>query len=163
MKRFLIILTAAAAALAMPSCNKDDDEKAAIERFKADGKAIKEWTDKNKPDEKNPVSSMAMMDQMVVKLKAVRTDGLPADLKGAYGKMVAVVEKMQAAFKGFPKDQAAFMTFIQEKMTSDPAFMTNFQQQMETLSKEGDAASEELKTVAKKYGIEDLDIGPDKK
>src|SRR5688572_1095906 len=159
MNRILIILAAGVAGFILPACDKDKaagkasagggdgganvGEKAALDAFKADVKAIKDWTEKNQPD--NPAAGMAMVAEMATKLKAVRTQGLPADLNAAFQKMLAVMDKVQAALKEMPTDA-----------TPPDA---SFQAKMEAIDKEGDAAAEELKTVGKKYGLDDLELG----
>lgn len=181
MKRLLLIL--AAAGLALPSCDKEKSsgpgggsgtsggtsgatstrsEKTALEEFKADAIKIKQWQDTNKPDASDPMGGMAMIGQAAEKMKAVRTDGLPADLKDAYSKFLTAIGKMQDVIKDFPKDQAGFMKFMTEKAQADPEFGTKFQQKMETIGKEVETAGNHLKETGKKYGI-DLDMSPDKK
>ena len=169
MKRFLLVLAAGASGCLLFACDKSDksdkdtgktsgaatsggaksDANAAIEAFKSDVKGIKEWTEKNQPDASNPASGVAMMTEMVTKMKAVRTQGLPADLNAAFQKMLAVMDKMQAAMKDLPTDPT----------TATPDAAAKFQSKMEAISKEGDAAGEELKAAGKKYGLEDLELG----
>jgi hypothetical protein len=134
-------------------------ETDALATYKADALAIKEWSEKNEPDAANPVGGIAMIGQMVDKMKAMRTAGLPADLKAAHEKMVAAMGKMQDATKDFPKDAAGFQKFMIEKATADPQFGEKFQTEMGTIAKEVEAAGEALKTAGTKHGL-DLDMKP---
>jgi len=186
MKRFILILTAAAAGMALPACKKDEaesksgdagktggttggatagsgkiDEKAALEVFKAQALAMKAWAEKNEPDKTNPAAGMAMIGQMVEQMKGLKTEGLPADLKTAVANMVTAMGKMEDAIKDFPKDPEGFMKFMTEKATADPEFGTKFQAKMETVGKEVEAAGKALKEAGDKYGL-DLDMKPDK-
>lgn len=132
-------------------------EKAALETYKTEALAIKTWSEGQKADASNPVAGMALLGQMADKMKGMKTAGLPADLKSAHEKMVGVVQKMADAVKDFPKDAEGFQKFMIEKATADPAFGTKFQEQMQTLGKDMEAAGEELKAAGKKYNI-DLDM-----
>jgi len=132
-------------------------EKDALATYKTEALAIKEWSKKNEPDANNPVAGMALIGQMVDKMKAMKTAGLPADLKAAHEKMVATMGKMADAIKDFPKDAEGFQKYMIEKATADPAFGTKFQAQMAELGKEAEASGEALKAAGKKYDI-DLDL-----
>lgn len=129
-------------------------EKDAIESFKKEILEVKAMTDKEKAAaEADPIASMGKMKEVMARVKAIKTDGLPADLKEAFttamGKMSALVD----VFKDLPEkkeDQMAWMM----KLGTDPTF----QEKMKTLTEEGDAAFEKLKEIGKKYGIEELGL-----
>ena len=180
MKRFILTLTAAALGGTLSACNKEEvktetgksveagkaavgtvagkmDEKAALAAFKAQAVALKEWALKNEPDKTNPAAAIGMIGQMIEKLKGLKTDGLPADLKTAVNNMIAATGKMADVTKDFPKDQEGFMKFMTEKATADPTFGQKFGEQMSAIGKEVETAGNALKEAGKKYGI-DLDI-----
>ncbi len=136
-------------------------EKEALKEFKSDMAAIKKWTIAEQAKAKeNPMAGLKMVGAMNAKIGKVRTDGLPEDLAGEYKKMTGVIKQMAALFKGMPEDDAELMSWAQSKFT-DPAFG----EKMQTLGKEATETGEKLKTIGKKYGVdEELDFdGKDKK
>lgn len=96
----------------------------------------------------DPVSGLPKMQAAIEKMKAIKTDGLPADLKESFSGAREGMESMLSKFKDLPKDPAELGAFMQKLMT-DPATA----KLMET----GKAASEKFKEVATKYGIEIAD------
>ncbi|MEQ1854167.1 MAG: hypothetical protein ABMA01_21560, partial [Chthoniobacteraceae bacterium] len=112
-----LILAAAATFLTLTGCDKKPaggaadpqaapaviDEKTAIANFKTEVEAVGKWIDeKQKTAPTDPVAGMAMMGEVIGKIKAVKTDGLPADLKGAWGEMGGVLTEMGDIFKNMP-------------------------------------------------------------
>lgn len=132
-------------------------EKDALEAFKKQAAEIKDFADKNKPDGANPAAGMALIGQMVDKMKALKTDGLPADLKQAVADMNVALGKMNDVIKDLPKDAEGFQKAIMEKATKDPSFVQKFQGDMAKIGEEVKTAGEKLKEVSKKHGI-DFDI-----
>ena len=132
-------------------------EKDALEAFKKQAAEIKDFADKNKPDGANPAAGMALIGQMVDKMKALKTDGLPADLKQAVADMNVALGKMNDVIKDLPKDAEGFQKAIMEKATKDPAFVQKFQTDMAKIGEEVKTAGEKLKEASKKHGI-DFDI-----
>ncbi|HEX2750455.1 MAG TPA: hypothetical protein VHM91_20790, partial [Verrucomicrobiales bacterium] len=130
-------------------------EKDALKEFKSDMAAIKKWTIAEQAKAKqNPMAGLKMVGEMNSKIGKVRTDGLPEDLAGEYKKMTGVIKQMAALFKGMPEDEAELMSWAQSKFT-DPAFG----EKMQALGKEATETGEKLKTIGKKYGLdEELDF-----
>jgi hypothetical protein len=96
------------------------------------------------------------MKEMLGKIKAIPTKGLPDDLKSAFDGVVSGVEKMANAMKdlNLPSKQEEMAAFWEKKVKEDPEFMKNFQTKMEALTKDSDAASKKMEEMAKKYGLE---------
>ena len=145
------------AAPAVPTAWAADEAKAGVEAFKAEIKAIKTWVEtQEKGLKENPMGGIALMKELVTKVQAVKTDKLPSDLKEAFTGFSTVLGEMGATiFKDAPEKAEEMLPFMM-KLAQDPDFQTK----MEKLGKAGDAASAKLKEVAKKYGIDDLDLKP---
>ncbi len=155
MKSFTITLLAAVT-LMFSGCSKN--EKAAIEDFKTEINSLKTWTEsKEKEIATNPMAGMTMINEMGVKMKAVKTSDLPSDLKEAWNDMVAGVDKMTEAMSELPKDPTQMEAFMTKKMQENPKYGQEFQAKMEALGKDMEVRGNKLKEVGKKHGIENLD------
>jgi hypothetical protein len=154
----LAILTA----LALFTVTGFADEKSAIEGFKKDITALKTWTDEtDKKVGENPLAGFNAIIEMAGKMKAVKTDELPADLKEPWTGLVASVDKMVALVSIFPKEPSEIEKFMTKKSSEDPKFMDDFSNKMQAIDTETKPTLEKLKAAADKYGIEGLDkIGP---
>src|SRR4051812_40262230 len=95
--RHLIAPTVAACALAFSGCSKSTaDEQAAVESFKKEAESMNSWVkDKEKEDGKNPIAGMAVMKEFAGKLKPMRTENLPADLREAWADAAGKFGKME--------------------------------------------------------------------
>lgn len=132
-------------------------EKEAIENFKKDvDKLDAEAKAKEAQQVTDPAAGVVMVRQMCKRLREVRTDGLPADLKSAYGDMITAMGKFEKVFEGFPETGAEFQAFIQNKVTTDPAFLQKFQTDLATATTEIQPKVKKLDEMGKKYGIEKL-------
>ena len=150
----LLALVAIIAGLTFSGCNKAPSEKEAIANFKAEVEGVTKWIEeKQKTVATDPVAGMSLMGEMVGKFKAIKTDGLPADLKGAWNEMTAVLAEMGDIFKGMPtaksdkpEDAAKAMGEIMPKM-------------MAVQAKMGPAAKK-LEEAGKKHGLDMSKVGP---
>lgn len=104
----------------------------------------------------NPMAGIAMIRNIIAKVRLVKTDGLPADLKAAYGDFVKVLAKMGDLFVGWPEKADEMQAFIVKKATEDPKFMESFGGKMEELEKEMGPVTAKLDELGKKYGLEGL-------
>ena len=150
----IIPLIIAAACFAFTGCNKAPDEKTAIANFKAEIEGTTKWMEeKQKAAGADPMAGIAMMGEMVNKFKAIKTDGLPADLKAAWSEMTAVVSELGDVFKGLPKLDPAKPEEMGKAMESVGPKM------MAVMAK-GDPIAKKLEEVGKKYGLDMKKIGP---
>ena len=104
----------------------------------------------------NPMAGIAMIRNIVAKLQAVKTDALPADLKGGFIDFVAAISKMGDMFKGWPEKPEEMQGFIVKKLGEDPKYMDAFGVKMAALEKEVQPAVTKLDALGKKYGLEGL-------
>ena len=157
MKRLALL-----AALALFTTTGFADEKAALEGFKKEVATLKTWTDEmDKKVSENPLAGFTAIGEMATKLKAIKTDELPADLKEPFAGLVGAVDKMVEVVAIFPKDGSKIEEFMTKKLAENPKFMDEFGAKMEAIETETKPILEKLKAAADKYGIEGLDkIGP---
>jgi hypothetical protein len=147
-RRWLFTLFALVFAFSATGCGRD--EKTALEEFKKDVAALKAWSDeKEKTFAGNPMGPLAALGEMTAKCKTIKTDGLPADLKDAWTKNLAALEKMAAVMKDVPANPEE----AQKKM-ADPAFQKDFGARMLPIQQEVMSASAKMDEMAKKYGFE---------
>ena len=104
----------------------------------------------------NPMAGIAMIRDIVSKLKAIKVDGLPEDLKSGYMEFVVAISKMGDMFKGWPDKAEEMQAFIVKKLGEDPKFMDAFGEKMAALEKEMVPAVAKLDALGKKYGLEGL-------
>ena len=158
MKNIRILLAAAAVAFtAILPLRAEEADKAALDSFKKEMAGIEAYTKEQEAAIKeNPMAGITMIRSIVVKVKAVKTDGLPADFKEAYGKFSAVLSKMGDMFKDWPEKPADMQAFIVKKSTEDPKFMEDFGGKMTAIEAEMAPVIAKLDELGKKYGIESL-------
>jgi hypothetical protein len=155
MKTIQLILLALAVAFTPLHLHAQD--AAAMEAFKKEMLAIEAYTKEQEAGAKeNPLAGVAMIRNIVGKLKAVKTEGLPADLKAGFAEFVTVIAKMGDMFAGWPDKAEEMQTFITKKMTDDPQYMEKFGEKMAALEKEMQPAIQKLDELGKKYGLEGL-------
>lgn len=153
----LIIVALAVALTSLLPAPLHAQDAAALDAFKKEMVAIEAYTKEQEATLKdNPMAGIAMIRNIVGKLKAVKTDGLPADLKAGYGDFVTVMVKMGDIFKGWPDKPEQMVEFIQKKAAEDPKFMESFGEKMAALEKEVEPAIKKLDELGKKYGLEGL-------
>ena len=161
MKLTRILTTAcAASALLFTSCDKDTgtsgggarSEKEALADFKKSADELNAMT-KEDPAPTDPMAGMVKMKAIMAKVKAINTDGLPADLKEAFINFRNKLSEMADVVKDMPEKAEDRLAWAQ-KMMADPALG----QKMDTLGQEVATLGEKMGEVAKKYGI-DADVG----
>ena len=154
MKRLLLTLLALTSFLSSAVLARD--EKTALEEFKKDITTLNTWHDEREKEFKGPLDAVNALGEMSTKLKAINTDGLPADVKDPWIGLLAGLDKVLALTAELPKDAEALT-----KKFQDPAFMQAFGTKMEAIEKEVKPHAEKLQAAGKKYGIEGIEkIGP---
>jgi len=155
----ILALFAAAASFTLTGCDKKPatggsesnsipavvDEKTAIENFKTEVEGVGKWIEeKQKAEPTDPMVAMGMMGEVIGKIKGIKTDGLPADLKGAWNEMGGVLVEMREVFKGMPtskpEDPMKALMEIMPKMQAVQAKM--------------EPAGKKLEEIGKKYGLD---------
>ncbi|HEX2748247.1 MAG TPA: hypothetical protein VHM91_09645 [Verrucomicrobiales bacterium] len=147
------LLAAIAVSLSIPSLRADDakpaavSEEAALASFKKGAEEIKAM--QKSGDKTDPLARLTLIKPMLAKMKAIKTEGLPADLKTAWEEMMVKTEEMAAIFKDMPEKAEEIKAWAQ-KTFSDPEVSKKLQK----IGTEGKAAGKKMKEAAKKYGIE---------
>ena len=152
MKRTL--LTAFALAFAFITPLRADD---ALDTFKKDMAALEASIKVQEAALKdNPMGGIAMIRDIIGKLKAIKVDGLPDDLKSGYLEFVGAISKMGDIFKDWPEKADEMQAFIVKKIGEDPKYMETFGEKMAALEKDVAPAVAKLDALGKKYGLEGL-------
>jgi hypothetical protein len=157
--RILSASFAAVLALTFSSCGKSEaDQKAAIENFKKEAEGLDTWmNEKQKEMASNPLGGLTVMKELIAKMKNIKSDDLPADLKDAWTDFLAKLSKMDALFAELGSDPADVM----KRAVSDPQVMQNFATKAKALEAEITPAAQKLAEVGKKYGLEKIgQLGP---
>jgi hypothetical protein len=152
--RYFIAAAAAALTIIFSGCTKSKaDEQAAVQNFKKEAESLDGWMkEKQKESGRNPMAGLAMMKELVAKLKAMKSDDLPADLKDAWGDFVAKIGKMESLLAEMGANPAEMI----KKAASDPQFMQTFGERMRAIETEVKPAADRLREVGKKYGLEKI-------
>jgi hypothetical protein len=147
-------LLAAVIAIAFTACNKPVDEKTAIANFKSEVESVSKWAEeKQKSAASDPAAGMAMMGEVVAKFKAVKTDGLPADLKGAWGEMTGIMGEMGDIFKNMPKPDPS-------KPDAAGKMMGEIMPKLMALQAKVEPVTKKLEEIGKKYGLDMSKVAP---
>jgi hypothetical protein len=132
----------------------DVDEKTAIANFKTEIETVGTWIeDRQKSVLGDPAAAVTMVGEVIGKLKAIKTAGLPADLKGAWGEMNAVLGEMGDVFKGVPKMDAS----KPEEMIK---VMGELMPKIIAVQAKVEPATKKLQEVGAKYGLDMKKIAP---
>ncbi len=152
--RYFFAGIAAAVTITLSGCSKSEaEQQAAVENFKKEASGIDAWMkDKQKEAGRNPMAGLAIMKELVAKLKGLKNENLPPDLKDAYSDFVAKIGKMEGLLSEIGSNPAEMI----KKAASDPNFMTTFGERMKAIEAEVKPAVDRLKEVGKKYGIEKI-------
>ena len=154
MKTKHAILTALALAIAFIMPLRADE---ALDGFKKEMTGLEAYVKEQEAGLKtNPMAGITMIRGIVGKLKGIKTDGLPADLKGGYTEFVTAISKMGDLFKGWPDKAEDMQAFIVKKIGEDPKYMDKFGENMAALEKEMQPAVAKLDELGKKYGLDGL-------
>ena len=145
----------AAPANETPAAPKADPQKAVLAAFETEFNAMSDFMKESKEN-----MSAAVLQEMGKRAAAMKTDGLPEDLKTPFEALRAGTAKMIETVKDLPtekmKDPAQMQAWVQEQMAADPEFMTKFQEKMKSMAELGksmDAVKEPLKAAGAKYGL----------
>ncbi len=130
------------------------DEKTALANFKTEVETVGKWIEEKQKTASDPASGMAVMGEVIAKLKAIKTDGLPADLKGAWNEMASVLSEMGEIFKAFPAKGAKPEDAMKAMGEVMPKMMAA-EQKMEPIAKK-------LQELGTKYGLDMSKVAPGK-
>ena len=129
----------------------------AIERFKKDIRAVDAWMkEQEKATEKNPLLGLVLSRTLAVKLRAVPTEGLPAELKSAYDEYVAATADMAEIFAGWPETEKELTEYLQKRVAEDPQVMDKVSAKMAAWGTVNTPVRDRLQELAKKYGLEEI-------
>jgi hypothetical protein len=132
------------------------DEKTALANFKTEVENVGKWIEeKQKTAPADPAAGMAMMGEMVAKFKSIKTDGLPADLKGTWGEMSGALTEMSDLFKGMPTSKPDKPEDAMKALGEIMPKMMAMQAKIEPIGKK-------LEELGKKYGLDLSKIGQGK-
>jgi len=160
MKTMRAFITAIAVAFVSITPLRADE---ALDGFKKEMTGIEAYVKEQEAGLKtNPMAGIAMIRNIVGKLQAVKTDGLPADLKQGFTEFVGAISKMGEMFKGWPDKPEEMQAFIVKKIGEDPKFMDAFGTKMAELEKEMQPPIAKLDELGKKYGLDMSKIAPGK-
>ena len=160
MKTMRAFITAIAVAFVSITPLRADE---ALDGFKKDMTGLEAYVKQQEAGLKdNPMAGISMIRNIVTKLKGIKTDGLPADLKGGYTEFVTAISKMGDLFKGWPEKAEDMQAFIVKKIGEDPKYMDKFGENMAALEKEMQPAVTKLDELGKKYGLDMSKIAPGK-
>lgn len=132
-------------------------EETTIANFKTEVEDVTKWIEEKQKTvaTTDPAAGIAMVGEIVTKFQAIKTDGLPADLKSAWGEMTGVIGEMGDIFKGMPtanpdKPEDAMKAFgeLMPKLMAIQAKM--------------EPAAKKLDEVGKKYGLDLSKVAPNK-
>ncbi len=157
---FLVLATSSLAfaqdAAPAPAAAVSAEEKTAIAAFKTQIEEVSNWiVEKQKAVASDPSAGMAMVGEVIARLKAVKTDGLPADLKGAWTEMGAVLTEMGDIFKNIPKPDPAKPEDAAKAFGEILPKIMAIQAKVEPVSKK-------LKEIGTKYGLDMTKVAPGK-
>ncbi len=160
MKTKRAIFTAIAMAIAFIMPLRADE---ALDGFKKEMTGLEAYVKEQEAGLKtNPMAGIAMIRGIVGKLKSIKTDGIPADLKTGYMEFVIAISKMGDLFQGWPEKPEEMQPFIVKKIGEDPKFMESFGAKMAGLEKDMQPAIAKLDDLGKKYGLDMSKIAPGK-
>lgn len=160
MKTMRAFITAIAVAFVSITPLRADE---ALDGFKKEMTGLEAYVKEQEAGLKtNPMAGISMIRGIVGKLKAIKTDGLPADLKTGYMEFVIAISKMGDMFQGWPDKAEEMQAFIVKKIGEDPKYMDTFGEKMAALEKEMQPAVAKLDELGKKYGLDMSKIAPSK-
>ncbi len=131
---------------------------APLEGFKKELTAFNAFTKQQEgKTAENPMAGIAMIRNLVDRLKTVKTDGLPEDLKAGFSEFVATISKMSELLKDWPEKVEDIEPYVKKRLAEDPKFMETMEDKIAALDKEMQPAIQKLEELGKKYGLEGLD------
>jgi hypothetical protein len=138
-------------------------EKAAIAKFEAELKATKAaaeaiMKENEKAASENPLAMMVPMKALAGKMQEIKGEGMPAELKEAWGGVTASFAKLTDLLKDFPDKPTDLMAWVTKNVGTDPAalqkWQTDFQAKLGEAMQGTEAAGKKFEEAGKKYGID---------
>ena len=137
-----------------PAVVEVDRSKEAVEEFRAEVLGVRDWLrERTKGAGGNPLALAGSLKGLGEKVKGIRTDKLPPELREAFGDLGEAFGDAGSVLKEVPTKPDEMLPFIL-KSAQDPEFLAKVQR----LLVAGNAAAARLRETGKKYGIEDLDL-----
>jgi hypothetical protein len=127
------------------------DEKTALANFKTEIETAGTWIEEKQKS--MPGDPAAMVGEVIGKLKAVKTAGLPADLKGAWADMNAALGELGEVFKGMPKMDA----LKPEEMRK---VMEDLMPKLMAIQAKVEPVAAKLQEIGMKYGLDMKKVAP---
>ncbi len=138
-----------------PAVVEVDRSKEAVEAFRGEVLAVRDWLrERTKGSGGNPLALAGSLKGLGEKVKGIRTDKLPPELREAFGDLGEAFGDAGSVLKDVPTKADEMLPFIL-KSAQDPEFLAKVQRVLVT----GNEAAARLRETGKKYGIEDLDLG----
>ena len=132
------------------------DEKTALANFKTEVESVGTWIEeKQKAAATNPAAEMAVFGEIAGRVKTIKTDGLPADLKGAWDEMGVALGEMGDILKGMPKPDAS-------KPEEAGKILAEIVPKMMAMNAKMEPISKKLEELGKKYGLDLSKVVPGK-
>ena len=130
---------------------KPRDAATAMKEFKEEIASIRQLGAKMSGgiSKDKPATGLRMMKVVTAKLAAVRTLGLPEDLRSAYDRMAKFWKATSELYADMPEEDAAVEAWAKKKF-SDPKFAEKYKPML----MDGKAAGAELTKIAQTYRIE---------
>jgi hypothetical protein len=123
-------------------------EKTAIDAFKTSVEDVGKWIEeKEKTVAGYPAAGIAMAGDMIARFKGIRTDGLPSDLKAAWGEMGVLLGEMGEIIKNTPKFDGAKPEELGQVRQAILPEMMAVQDKVEPVAKK-------LQELGAKYGVD---------
>ena len=130
------------------------DEKTAIANFKGEIQSAGKWIEeKQKSAGRNPTDGAKLVGDIVARLQRIPTDGLPAELKAAWGEMGGVLSEMSETFKTMPKPDAS-------KPADTGRMMREFMPKMIAIQGKVQPVAKKLEDIGRKYGLDMTKVNP---
>lgn len=139
------------------------DEKTTIANFKVEVENFGKWAEeKGNAAQSDPMSGLAMMGELSGKFKSIKTDGLPADLKGAWGEMGGVLGEMADLFKDIKIPKTDKPEDAQKALAEMAPKMMEIMPKLQVVQAKAEPIVKNLKEIGTKYGLDMSKVGPGK-
>jgi hypothetical protein len=143
------IMTIAVAFMSITPLRAD----AALDGFKNDMASLAAYVAKQEAST-DPMAGIATVRGIIGRLQALKTDGLPADLKQGFTEFVVAISKMGALLEDWPEKSEELRAFIANKIGEDPAYLGKLGEKMAAIDKDMEPAVKRLDALGAKYGID---------
>lgn len=131
-------------------------ETAAIASFKAEIETVGKWIEeKQKSAAADPAAGLAAMGEIIAKVKGVKVDGLPADLKTAWVELGVVLTELGEIFKGIPAPKA-------DKPEETGKAFQEILPKLLALQGKIEPAAQKVQELGTRYGLDLSKVAPSK-